>query len=145
MANLAGEGLARVEIDGVPEGYGVVKKGDTFYGVSYDGWRSGPMQKIEQATSWIRHRALASSGNAPRYGELWAYADRTVIICGNSVDPGKTIWVMDWISGERLDASLDKLEIRPDRHSLTEAAIVERFSKWAEGGNQHAMWWLAWW
>lgn len=145
MSKLEAEGYSRVVAEGVPKGYCITHLGDYFYGISHDGSRSGPLTSVKQAKGWIAHSVESSSELAPRVGELWNYAGRTAIICGNSVSRNGTIWVMDWNSGARADANKNMLEVRADRKSLNENDIVDRFSQWARDGNPDAMWWLAWW
>lgn len=86
-----------------------------------------------------------TSKSTYRVGELWTYAGRTAIICGNTIDEKNTIWVMDWDTGDCADAPVDLLEKRQDRMSLPESEILDRFEEWAREGNDYAMWWLAWW
>jgi len=128
-----------------PSGYSVRAKGCMFIACSDNGVRSAFVSKYEVALGWAKHHAFVQSGLYPLVGELWLYDGRTAIICGNSITEQKTIWVMDWNSGDRAYAPVSDLKLCPERKSLTEAAIVERFADWGRRGSTDAMWWLAWW
>lgn len=62
-----------------------------------------------------------------------------------TVSEDQTIWVMDWNSGDKVQAPVYLLEPREDRESLATEDIIHRIGVWARGGNSYAMWWLAWW
>jgi len=81
----------------------------------------------------------------PNYGELWGYAGRVAIIATNTIEIGKTIWVMDRDSGDEGYARLEDLILLEDRNSMTLDEVVALFTAWAKDGRSAAMWWLGWW
>ncbi|MHB1702244.1 MAG: hypothetical protein ACYCSN_19340 [Acidobacteriaceae bacterium] len=135
----------------VPVGYAVLSDGSLYVAVHRADdsavrlSRSGFLTSLEEACRWAHGQAFRHSDRHPNVGELWGYAERVAIICGNSISETGVIWVMDWSSGDRADALLDRLEVRPDRYSLTHESIIVRFAEWARDGNSDAMWWLGWW
>lgn len=141
------QGFVAVTREGItlPDGYAILAQGNMYVAYSPEGSRSGFCGSYESAHGWVQHHAFSQSGMCPEVGELWNYAGRTAIICGNSVSEQKTIWVKDWNSGDRANAPVSELGLREDRKTLTEETIVSRFSEWARAGNSDAIWWLAWW
>jgi len=144
---LVRQGFASITREGIdlPVGYAILAQDGIYAACSPEGARSGFCCRYETALDWVQHRVFCQSGMFPDVGELWNYAGRTAIVCGNAVSEQKTIWVMDWNSGDRADAQVEKLELRDDRKTLTENVIVEKFGEWARAGNSDAIWWLAWW
>ncbi|MEM0550244.1 MULTISPECIES: hypothetical protein [Aeromonas] len=89
--------------------------------------------------------AVLDSQFYPRVGELWSCEGKTAVVAGNFAEEGRTLWVMDWETGERGDAPLASLLLRADRYSVDYEVLVERYAAWAREGNANAMWFLAWW
>lgn len=129
----------------IEDGYAVLTKDDSVIAIAADGAKSSYLGTVESGCSWCQQYAFRRSDSYPNVGELWGYAGRTAIICGNSISENKTIWVMDWHSGAKAHAPVHLLETNKDRCSLTSQDIVSRFEEWARNGNNDAMWWLAWW
>lgn len=85
------------------------------------------------------------SGLYPMVGELWDCEGRVAVIVGNSISENGTLWVMDWDSGASGYFKLTSLKERPDRFSVDDHNLIEKYWCWAETGNADAMWFLAWW
>lgn len=83
--------------------------------------------------------------SAPGYGQLAHYRQQTVLIMGNSVKTRKDgtpwVWAADWISGERINASIAELDsyAKAQPSLLT---VVQTVEAWGRAGNADAMWWL---
>lgn len=147
LDELVGQGFEVVtRDDGVlPLGYTILAQEKTYVVCGPNGFRSGFCGSYDTALSWGQARAFHQSDRYPAVGELWDYAGRIAVICGNSISEQKTLWVMDWNSGDRADAPVGQLALREDRKTLSETVLVARFGEWARAGNSNAMWWLAWW
>lgn len=88
----------------------------------------------------------------PGYAELRSYADRNVVILGNSIqslkDGTECIWTADWLTGHRIDAAVAELKYPLSKYGnrlRKQPRLVEvagRVMDWAAAGNGDAMWWL---
>lgn len=102
---------------------------------------------MDTSTAQLPGSASAKWGNVlyPNVGELWKFKDRVVVIARNTLEQNGLLWVMDWATGERCNATLVELHVDSGRFSLGYAAFIDRMRRWARGGNSHAMGYLGWW
>jgi hypothetical protein len=105
-----------------------------------------PLGALEaRSAASMTHASQKRSDLYPNVGELWDCDGRLSIICGNGFDQNSRIWIMDWSNGDRGSATANQLALRPDRYSVNDEHLVERFVTWSRQGNPDALWWLAWW
>ncbi|MHB8148430.1 MAG: hypothetical protein ACYDGM_14370 [Vulcanimicrobiaceae bacterium] len=79
--------------------------------------------------------------SGPGYGQVWRIPNgASVIILGNCISNGNTVWTADLETGKRHDPVFTSL--LPSDTVLTFPEIATKCRGWAHDGNSDAAWWL---